>query len=128
MAYLTITMTATTARINTANIIMAMTAGIAFDTTEGDVASDKMESVTVSFWTPNSLLTLQVYSKLLMSVRITVNSSKESVPFSNTLPCISSHSIVSTARSVVQFSAAEDSSGREDLCPVTLIPVHIQCR
>ena len=68
------------------------------------------------------LVTLQVYAKLLMSIGITVSSSKESFPLASTFSFMSSHTIVSTAKSVVQLRVAEDPYGREGSCPIILIP------
>ena len=120
-------MTATTAVSNTANITKAMMAGIITENIAGDVSTvpEKMESVIVWFWTPNMLVTLQVYAKLLISIGISVSSSKDSVPSASRFPFMSSHSIVSTVKSVVQLRVAEDPYGRGDSCPVILIPDQI---
>ena len=124
MAYLTITVTAMTARSNTANITIAMMAETAPDTVtvEVDTVFGIMYRITVLLWLPNMFLTLHVYSKSLASVGISVSSSKESVPLANTVPVMSSHSIVSTAKSVVQLSIAADPYGKGTSCPVILIP------
>ena len=121
MAYLTITMTAMTARINKTNITMAIMTGIASSPVEIDVASGIMCRVTVSLKLPNLFVTLQVYAMSLV-VGMSVSSSKESFPLASTFPSVSSHSIVSTAKSVVQLRVAEVPYRREDSSPVILIP------
>ena len=57
------------------------------------------------------LVTLQVYAKLFISVGISVSSSRELVPLASIVCSMSSHSIVSTARSVVQLRVIEELYG-----------------
>ena len=68
------------------------------------------------------LVTLQVYAKLLISVGISISSSEELVPFASIVPSMSSHSIVSTARSVVQLREVKDLYDSGVSCPVILRP------
>ena len=102
--------------------MMAMMAGTATDPSEVDVTSGIMYRVTVLLRVPNLFVTLQVYAMSLV-VGISVSSSKESFPLASTFPFMSSHFIVSTARSVVQLRIAEDLYGRDDSCPVIVIPI-----
>ena len=56
---------------------------------------------------------------------VTVSSSMLSFPVFIMLPSVLSHSILSTARSVVQFSEIEDPCEKADSCPDTQISVTI---
>ena len=106
-----------------------MMAGTALDIVEDDSISGKMLRTTVLFWLPNMLVTLQVYAKFLILVGMSVSLSKELLPLASTSSFISSHSIDSTARSVVQLSVADDPYGRGNSCPCIFIPkYHINKR
>ena len=73
--------------------------------------ADKTVSLMVWFWVPKLLVILHVYSKLIVSVFASVNSSKSLVPFASTVPFASVHSMVLTARSVVQFRETDVPCG-----------------
>ena len=66
------------------------------------------------------LSTTQVNGALIASV---VSSRNASVPLVTVKPFWSSHSILSTAKSVVQLRVAKDPSKKTDSFPVILIPL-----